>query len=313
MHQYLDAIGFKKIFSRESEIDLMLDNLFHSHDSREAAREESPGCAFLEISKGFGPGIGIRLCGQMDPGGFHRTYYFPYMEKRQVSLTDYVSIEKRNSGNGYTGMVDNDSLPMSILFYLQNAAFIRKRSVREKLSHTKVSIILTGLADEGKILLGHLRQDGSAADRRREEESERRKLIAAARKGSPDAIESLTMEDMDIFSMLSRRVPNEDLYSIVESSFMPCGMECDLYRVLGTILFYAKVRNSLTRQYLYQLTVDCNGIPIDVCINEQDLLGEPQVGRRFKGTIWLQGKLELHDEDTAQQENEKTAAQEHES
>ena len=309
MHQYLDAIGFKNTFSRESEIDLMLDNLFHSHDSRKAAREETPGCAFLESSKGYGPGIGIRLCGQMDPGGFHRTHYFPYMEKRQVSLTDYVSIEKRANGNGYTGMVDNSGLPMSILFFLQNAAFIKKRDMRSKLSHTKVSIILTGLSNSGKILLGHSQTGTSDATQRKKDEDERQKLIEAARKGNQNAIESLTMDDMDIFAMLSRRLPKEDLYTIVESSFMPCGMECDLYRILGTILFYAKVRNSLTRQYLYQLTVDCNGIPIDVCINEQDLLGEPQVGRRFKGTIWLQGKLELHEGETVESESEKAVAE----
>ncbi|MEE1517216.1 MAG: DUF3881 family protein, partial [Lachnospiraceae bacterium] len=29
----------------------------------------------------------------------------------------------------------------------------------------------------------------------------------------------------------------------------------------------------------------------DVCINKKDLLGEPEVGRRFKGSIWVQGYI----------------------
>ena len=29
----------------------------------------------------------------------------------------------------------------------------------------------------------------------------------------------------------------------------------------------------------------------DVCINEKDLLGEPAIGRRFRGNVWMQGNL----------------------
>ena len=42
---------------------------------------------------------------------------------------------------------------------------------------------------------------------------------------------------------------------------------------------------------LVQMTVECNNIQFDICINRADLLGDPAVGRRFKGTIWLQGQL----------------------
>ena len=37
------------------------------------------------------------------------------------------------------------------------------------------------------------------------------------------------------------------------------------------------------------LKIDTNGLVYDVCINKEDLLGEPQIGRRFKGNIWMQG------------------------
>jgi hypothetical protein len=29
----------------------------------------------------------------------------------------------------------------------------------------------------------------------------------------------------------------------------------------------------------------------DLTINEKDLLGEPEVGRRFKGNVWMQGTV----------------------
>ncbi|MBQ9512087.1 MAG: DUF3881 family protein, partial [Lachnospiraceae bacterium] len=33
----------------------------------------------------------------------------------------------------------------------------------------------------------------------------------------------------------------------------------------------------------------------DLCVNTQDLTGEPKKGRRFKGNIWLQGGVNFVD------------------
>ena len=41
------------------------------------------------------------------------------------------------------------------------------------------------------------------------------------------------------------------------------------------------------------MTIESNNMQFDVCINRKDLLGDPQVGRRFKGTVWLQGQLQF--------------------
>lgn len=40
----------------------------------------------------------------------------------------------------------------------------------------------------------------------------RSNLIAAARDGDEEAMESLTMEDMDTYSMISQRIATEDLF-----------------------------------------------------------------------------------------------------
>ena len=44
------------------------------------------------------------------------------------------------------------------------------------------------------------------------------------------------------------------------------------------------------------MTVECNELLIEVCINKIDLYGEPAVGRRFKGVIWLQGYINFPSE-----------------
>ena len=49
-------------------------------------------------------------------------------------------------------------------------------------------------------------------------------LLEAARRGDTDAIETLTVEDMDLYSMVTRRIIKEDMYSIIETSFMPSAL-----------------------------------------------------------------------------------------
>ena len=83
----------------------------------------------------------------------------------------------------------------------------------------------------------------------------RSNLIAAARDGDEEAMESLTMEDMDTYSMISQRIATEDLFSIVESYFMPYGIQCDQYSILGEILDVHTFKNILTGEELYRLTV----------------------------------------------------------
>ena len=154
-------------------------------------------------------------------------------------------------------------------------------------SRGSYAITLAALAKEGKILLP-VTKDEKQEKEEKENTINRNRMIAAARNGDEDAMENLTMEDIDIYSMISGRIPNEDVYSIVDTYFMPYGMECDLYNVMGEIMDCSRVRNVMTNEEVYELRIACNDLEIDVCINTSDLMGEPEVGRRFKGVIWLQ-------------------------
>ncbi len=291
MHPFLRAIGFDTEKSSEREIELLLDNLFHTYDHRTAAKEENGTRAFVELSKSFGPNIGICVCGELDGYGFHRTFYYPYMNGSGDTSKEEVSVDVRTNGDGYVGMLEEGRVGISLIFYAINPGEIRKESFRSVLRSGLTTTTLSALALSGTILLPirstkPKEQEDSKAYYQRHE-----RLVTAAKNGNQEAIESLTMEDMDTYAMINRRIQTEDVYSIVESCFMPYGMESDQYQILGTIQFYTRIRNTLTKEYLYQLTVECNGLVFDVCINQKDLLGEPEVGRRFKGNIWLQGRL----------------------
>ena len=110
----------------------------------------------------------------------------------------------------------------------------------------------------------------------------RNNLIEAAKNGDEDAMETLTIEDID-------------LYSIIDSCFMPCGIECDQYSVIGEIKEIRKIKNKYTNEEIYWLNLECSDLNFVICINGKDLLGEPAVGRRFKGQIWMQGILNFQE------------------
>lgn len=155
---------------------------------------------------------------------------------------------------------------------------------------TGTTLTLSGLSISGNILLP-IGKDESDRRRIQKESMSRNQLIAAARKGDEDAIESLTLEDMDIYSTISKKILTEDVFSLVDTYFMPYGVECDQYSVMGEILDISLRVNRITREEIYVLRLCCNDLEFDVCINKNDLYGEPQIGRRFKGVIWMQGYI----------------------
>lgn len=290
MHSYLRAIGFGDTVRSEHDVDQLLDDVYKNYDHRKVVKSEDGKRAFLEMSKLFGPDMGIKLCGELDEHGFHRQYYFPYLNGSGITTSENVTVENKVSGNSFTGVCEDGRVGISLIFYLQNPADYRQETVLKYLKEKKVTTTFTGLSLHAVILLPVKKND----IREKEQESyfsNRNTMVTAAKNGNQEAIENLTIEDMDIYSMLSRRVAQEDLYSIVDTFFMPYGMECDQYQIMGTITFCTRVFNSYTRAVMYQMTVECNGMTFDVCINKEDLLGEPDVGRRFKGAIWLQGKI----------------------
>ena len=291
INNYLRAIGFAGTPELESEMEMLLDNIAHSGEERKVVRNEEKNTVFMEISKSFGPHIGIRVVGEMDGRGFHRQCYFPYLESTVESTGAAVNVDCRWDGCSFAGMADDGRVGVSLIFYLQNPVDFCRETHFWTIADRPVTTTLTGLAVSGMILLPMKGNHPESGDDRAEFYTRHDKLVTAAKNGSQEAIESLTMEDMDTYAMISRRIQNEDILSIVDTYLMPYSMECDQYQILGTIIRHTKVKNELTGQNLWQLTLAVNDITMEVCINAEDLMGEPEGGRRFKGNVWMQGKL----------------------
>lgn len=289
MHKYLKSIGFSNL-KEKSELDKLVADVLENYDRKKIVENEEHHL-FAEISKEFGYDCGITICGEYDSNDeFQMEYYFPYFTGSQITSYEEVVVERHAGKESYAGACDDMRVGISLIFYLVNAGDYMNVRQNGMLRELQTSLTLSGLAASGTILLPVLKNvEQEEADRKLSQQ--RNSLIAAARNGDEEAMESLTMEDIDMYTMISRRIQHEDVYTIVDSYFMPYGIECDQYNLMGEITECNTTVNSVTGEKLYQLGIVSNDIPLDICINEKDLLGIPEVGRRFKGVIWLQGMI----------------------
>ncbi len=251
----------------------------------------SDGVVIAEFCKDFADSIGITFAGNFDDEDkFHMDYYFPYLRGTGISSYEDISVEKHAAEDSYAGICEDIKVGISVIFYLQNRIPYENALTAGKLPIKGTSVTFSGLSVKGMVLIPMLKFPGDEEKSLRES-AERAQLINAAKNGDEEAIETLTLEDMDAYSAISKRILKEDVYSIVDTSFMPYGVECDQYSVIADIKAVKLVENRLTKEKIYILTLYCNELTFDIAINIMDLVGEPEVGRRFKGVIWLQGKI----------------------
>ena len=292
MHKFLRSIGFSEL--KKEELEKLFEQIIKCPTVRKIATD-SEGNEFAEISKEFGEFFGISVRGiYREDDTFEIEYYYPYLCGKMVSTREPAEVEKHAEKESYAGICDEVRIGVTLIFYLQNV--VDYLAVRKNKGYMNLAegVVLGALSTEGKILLPvnkaenkvrHTRKDGM----------DRNNLIAAARDGDESAIENLTLEDIDTYSLLSRRIMHEDILSIVDSYFMPYGIESDQYSILGEIIDCSLLQNHLTEENVYCLDILCNDIPFSVCINQKDLIGEPEIGRRFKGTVWMQGSIKYRD------------------
>ena len=288
MHKFLKSIGFSDFKKKDLEIIL---NEIIARPQMVKVTKDSEGNEFAELSKEFAANVGITVRGNyLENDKFEMEYFYPYFYGTSLTTQEEVTVEKHSEKESYAGVCEDSNIGVTLIFYLQNIADYLSEKNRRPSGQKMYGAYLSGLSVDGSILLP-IEKFKEKANKCRY--SERSQLVAQAREGNEEAIENLTLEDMDMYSILSRRVMNEDIFSIVSSTFMPYGIESDQYSILGEILDYTIVENSITKEHIYCMKIECNDLIFDVCINSKDLIGEPAVGRRFKGNIWMQGSVQL--------------------
>ncbi len=292
MHKYLRAVGFSKI-RKKSELKKILNKVLKEPTTKEYVSLNDESIA-VEYKKEFADSVGIVICGEYsDDVEFEFEYYYPYFTGSNISSNEEISFEERFDKSSYVGVCDDLKMGVTTIFHLQNRLEYIKRKNANELMESKTSVNLSALSVGGSIMLP-LQKNPIQQKKNEKAQKNRSQLMEAARNGDELAIENLTLDDIDTYSALSRKIQSEDIFSLVDTYFMPYGIECDHYSVLGEIVEVEKRTNYLTKEQIYIITIKCNDLVFDICINANDLVGEPAPHRRFRGIIWMQGYVNFN-------------------
>ena len=289
MHKFLRAVGFSQYTEKKQVQKLIRDIIIHADERSYTTVGKKTLVA--EFDRNFAEDIGIAVCGEFDEDDTYSfDYYLPYLRSDLVSTAEDISIERHAANESYAGICDDPKVGVSLIFYLQNMISYLKLQGEGKIPAKGTSLNLSALSCQGTIMMP-IQKTEWQKKKIAKDAVQRNRLIQAARGGDEEAMESLTLEDMDTYTSISRKIQKVDIFSLVDTYFMPYGVECDQYSVLGEITDMKLVTNGLTGEKVHILTLCCNDLNLKVAINSIDLLGEPAVGRRFKGSVWLQGQV----------------------
>ena len=290
MHDYLQAIGFGQI-KRIKQKDKLIQYIIKNHDELNYYRKDE-NTAVVQYKKDFGNQYGIAVVGQYEEGDlFDLEYFYPYVKGNNSFFHDEIHIEKHSDKDSFAAICDDVNIGVPLIFFIHN--FVEYLNMAEFHEHFRKvnTACLSGLSLDGTVIL-NIQKDEEQIRIERTSNSNRNQLLEAAKEGNMEAIEMLTLDDMDTYTMISKRAKREDVYTIVDSYCIPYGVETDKYSILGTIYEMKEEINPITKEELYYLSIGCNNLSFDIMINKKDLLGEPARGRRFKGVVWLQGEVD---------------------
>lgn len=287
MHKYLRAIGFSNKLTKKDQEALFA--LVLKNPDEVATWNRQDGICLTEIKKDIAYNVGICLRGEGIPGeDFIPEYFFPYVKGTMDKAFSDMSVERHAEKESYAAVCDDIVVHTNVIFYVQNAFQYFQNSSKPSLERMYYFVKFGGLCVDGKILMP-VSEDKkvvqTALSRVKTE------MLQRAKNEALGSIEALAMDSYNEYQQLSKRLEAEDVYSIVDHSFIPYGVECDIYMIIGDIIKVASAENYVTKEKIWILTVQCRTFVIDICINHSDLMGEPAVGRRFKGEIWLQGDI----------------------
>lgn len=293
MHNYLKVIGFSHLH-KQSEEKALLQRIAQSPEARYIIPiGEDGSLELVEQSFCAEPKYGIRAVGETDENQhFHVKYYYPYAQSDMISSVDECTITKAAGSDALNGCCDDYRLGMSLIFSISNFYEVLKYRALHGCEPKVRGVCLSGLCAEAKILLP-VEKTQEQREESRMAAKQRILWMKAAKTGDADAIESLTVDDMNLYNAVSKRMANEDLYTVIDTYFIPNGVECDQYQMMGEITEYRELTNQETGEHIYALSVNTNDVDMTVYVNQAHLQGIPAVGMRIKCDLWLQGEVLL--------------------
>lgn len=289
MHRFLNAVGFQCI-KNQKQLNSLFEKIMEEPDCFECVPMEHDS-DFAMMSREFAPGMGVALYGRLDENQkFQSQFYVPYVKGSIPSTEVECFFHEHADKESFAGSCDDYRINISLIFAVTNIMELRGMVERTGSIQKSCSVCFTGLSVDGKILLP-MQKTAKEKEMAKMAVKKRVDMITSMNGINPELVEQIGRKELENFRDAGIKLRTSDLYSVIDTYFMPYGVECDHYSVMGTIEDVAVVQNLLTKELVYRLMIDCNDVPIEIVIQKNDLLGIPEVGRRFKGSIWLTGTV----------------------
>lgn len=244
----------------------------------------------IELTKYIAPNIGITLRGFLDRDDqFIRQLAFPVIKINEPVSKKYKRISPLKNEPAALTRSDFPTLGCSLYSYVQNLYEVSDGEELSSLTNaTWKGIGISALSSAGMILLPMGKSENKEL---RAIEGKRNRLKKEIFNGNDDAYEQLTLTEMQIYTTIDKRVKKNGIYGVISTTLMPRGVEEDMYYCIGQIEEISSSKIPLTEQIVYHFLLSCCGIRFCVSINKDTLIGEPEVGRRFKGIVWMQSRI----------------------
>ena len=201
MHKFLRAVGFSKIKDRNELTGLITDSIQKS--SRRGYVSIEDNVILAEFMHDYAnEKIGLAVCGEFDEQDkFIYEYYYPYLVPSQISTEEDITIERHAAQYSYAGICNENRVGVSLIFYLQNIIPYIKYENEDHFPVRGTTLSLSALSIKGQIMMPIAKTE-QQIEVAKKKTSYRNKLIDNARRGDEAAIESLTLDDMDIYTTL---------------------------------------------------------------------------------------------------------------
>jgi len=291
MHEFLSAVGLKSLHTKAQlkeltdwviEDPIRLSIVGNGEDGNLAMAER-------EVA----PNAGVAVVGEIDEAGdLIPEYYFPYLNSTAVSSEARLTYEKLSTREGFIGMCEDFRLGMALIFSVKNITDVMKNEQVNPLGTGYRKVLLSALASEGTVILP-LYQNEKVLKQAKDQEERRRQIMESLPlHDDPNPhLEEVAQQDMRRYDQLMRRLESTDVFTVVDTFFMPYGMESDRYYLLGKILSCQLLTNEYSGEKFYRMLIEANDMTLALSINAADLLGVPEVGCRIKCRAWLTGEM----------------------
>ena len=208
MHKFLRAVGFSKIKDRKELTALITSSIQNAQKRSYVTNNEN--VILAEFARDFADRIGVAVCGEFDDEDkFIYEYYYPYLIPSAVSTEEDINIERHAATYSYAGVCNEPRLGVTLIFYLQNMVPYIKYENENKFPIKGTTLSLSALSIKGQIMMPIAKTE-EEKEVAKKKLNYRNKLINNARRGDETAIESLTLDDMDLYTTLSKKIRKQD-------------------------------------------------------------------------------------------------------